>query len=122
MTFFDILSYLFYKNKPKDRDLVEEDIQQFTPYMVNRWLSFYDKAQCVFVNETLNKFSTIEDNKSSIFKFYYELIPRLKFKRISYNKKIKEEKSDSDKQKDILMIAKNHNISSREVQLYMDFL
>jgi hypothetical protein len=122
MTFFDILSYLFYKNKPKNLDLVEEDIQQFTPFMVARWLSFYDRVQCVFVNETLNKFTTIEDNKASTFKFYYELIPKLKFKKINYNKKIKEGKDDSDKQQDILILAKNHNISSREVRLYMDFL
>jgi hypothetical protein len=122
MTFFDIISHLFYKRPIKEASLEEADIQQFTPYMISRWLSFYDKRQCILSNETLNRFHSIDENKSSLYKLYYELIPKLSYKKIQYIKKTKESKDENSLEANIIMLAKNHNISSREVKMYMDLL
>jgi hypothetical protein len=44
------------------------------------------------------------------------LIPRLKFKRISYIKKIKK---DKDEEENLNLLAKNKNISVRELKNYI---
>ena len=71
---------------------------------------------CVFVNETLNKFSTIFEDKQEAYKLYYYLIPRLKFKKISYIKKIKKDKEEEE---NLNLLAKNKNISVRELKNYI---
>ena len=72
---------------------------------------------CVFTNETLNKFSTIFDNKQESYKLYYYLIPRLKWKKISYIKKKKKEEEEVD----LSSIAKNKNMSVRELKMYLNY-
>ena len=62
----------FVKNKNSE-DLNNDSLTQFTPYMVNRWLSFYDKNKTIFVNETLNKFCSLFEDKNEMYKLYNEL-------------------------------------------------
>jgi hypothetical protein len=47
---------------------------------------------------------------------YYYLIPRLKWQKISYIKKIKKEKEEEDS---LQLMAKNKNISVRELKQYI---
>ena len=57
-----------------------------------------------------------EDNKNfQTYKLYYHLIPRLKWKRISYIKKKKKDEEDID----LKAIAKNRNMSIREIKMYI---
>jgi len=120
MNFFDLLRKLLFSKKTVAEDLDNEGLQQFTPYMVNRWLSFYGTNQAVFVNETLNRFTGLHDDKNEMYKLYYNLIPTCKYKKISYvkKKKEKEEKEDTN----IPIIARNQMISQREVSIYLDFI
>ena len=118
MNFFQLQNKLFYSNKSKQPDpLDSEGEQAFVPFLFNRWLSFYDNNMCVFTNETLNKFSTIFDNKQESYKLYYYLIPRLKWKKISYIKKKKKEEEEVD----LSSIAKNKNMSVRELKMYLNY-
>lgn len=119
MNFFDLLRKLIFSKKTIAEDLGSEDLQQFTPYMMNRWLSFYGASQAVFVNETLNRFTSLLDDKGEMYKLYYNLIPTCRYKKIEYvkKKKEKEEKQDTN----IPIIARNQMISQREVNLYLDF-
>lgn len=116
MMFFDILRALLFSKKKEDR-LDNDSLQAFTPYMVNRWLSFYDRSKVVFVNETLNKFCSLFEDKESLYDLYNNLIPRSSFKKINYIKKIKEEKAEDE---NIVVIAKNNMLSKREVLIYVD--
>jgi hypothetical protein len=119
MNFFQLLTVLFYNKKAlKEDNLDSETLQQFAPYIINRWLSFYDKSKCVFVNETLNKYSNLFEDKNDMFKLYYNLIPQSRFKKLSYIKKKKEEKETQ--KEDIEIFAQNQRISTREVKQYMD--
>jgi len=121
MNFFDILRILFFK-KTNSADVINcDDLQSFTPYMINRWLSFYDNQRAIFVNETLNKFSGLHEEKSESFKFYSNLIPLLRFKKINYIKKNKDKTTDKEDNKSTI-IARNNLISSREVEMYIDLL
>jgi len=120
MNFFQLQNKLFYSKKENAGELDSEGEQAFVPFLFNRWLSFYSKELPGFVNETFNKFGNIFDDKQEAYKLYYYLIPRLKWQRISYIKK----KKKGDKEQEILEglhnIAKNKNISTRELQLYVE--
>ena len=117
MNFFQLQNKLFYSKKEKAGELDCEGEQAFVPFLFNRWLSFYNKELPGFVNETLNKFGGIFDDKQEAYKLYYYLIPRLKWKRISY---IKKKKKDKEEIEGLHVIAKNKNISTREILQYVD--
>jgi hypothetical protein len=121
MNIFDLIRFLFFKVKNSPKEVTEEMSQCFMPYMINRWLSFYDRSQAVLVNETLNKFSNVLGDKSKMYKLYDNIIPRLSYKKITYVKKVKQEKDKENEIENIAMIASNKNISEREVKQYVEF-
>jgi len=120
MNFFDLLRKLVFSKKTNAEDLDYEGLQAFVPYMLNRWISFYDKSQAVFVNETFNRFTGLFDDKNEHYKLYHHLLPTSKYKKIAYvkKKKEKEEKEDIN----IPILARNQMISQREVSIYLDFI
>lgn len=120
MNFFDLLRKLVFSKKTNAEDLDYEGLQAFVPYMLNRWISFYDKPQAVFVNETFNRFTGLFDDKNEQYKLYYHLLPTSKYKKISYVKKNKEKEEKEDT--NIPILARNQMISQREVSIYLDFI
>lgn len=121
MTIFDIINTLFFKRKNSCEDFNLENLNSFQPYMINRWLSFYDNHRAVFVNETLNKFSGIFSDKVDSYNFFFNLIPQQKYKRIQYIKKPKRELNNTEPD-NLTRLASNANISRREIDQYIDFL
>ena len=119
MNFFQLQNKLFYSKKEDAEYLDSEGEQAFVPYMFNRWLSFYSKEMVVFTNETLNKFGSIFQDKQQAYRMYYHFIPRLKFKRIVYAKK---PKKDQEEEENLELIAKNNNLSVRELKDYMSLV
>jgi hypothetical protein len=118
MTFFDILRTLLFVKKTAE-DLCSEGLQQFSPFMVNRWVSFYDKSKSIFINETFNKFASLFEDKNEMYKLYFNLIPQSKFKKINYIKKKKESQEEDIR---VSVIAKNNMLSKREVLQYIDLI
>ena len=119
MNFFQLQNKLFYSKKDKAEDLDAEGEQAFVPFLFNRWLSFYNNDMCVFTNETFNRFSTIFDDKQQAYRLYYYLIPRLKWKKITY---IKKKKKEAEEEENLQLIAKNKNISKRELLQYVELV
>jgi hypothetical protein len=120
MNFFDLLRKLIFSKKTNAEDLDYEGLQAFVPYMLNRWISFYDKSQAVFINETFNKFTGLFDDKNEQYKLYHYLLPNCKYKKIEYIKKQKEKEKTENK--DVEILARNQMLSKREVNLYLDFI
>lgn len=116
MNFFDILRTLLFAKKTAE-DLCSEGLQQFTPFMVNRWISFYDNSKTIFINETFNKFASLFEDKNEMYKLYFNLIPQSKFKKINY---IKKKKETQDEDPSVAVIAKNNMLSKREILQYID--
>ena len=58
--------------------------KNFSPYMVTRYLSFYDKDLLNYANETVNRYSQIFDTDEEAFRFFENVIPKLKRKNIKY--------------------------------------
>ena len=117
MNFFQLQNKLFYSKKDKAEDLDAEGDQAFVPFLFNRWLSFYNNDMCVFTNETFNKFSTIFNDKQQAYRLYYYLIPRLKWKKITY---IKKKKREDEEEVNLELVAKSKNISRRELLQYVE--
>lgn len=118
MNFFEILRSLLFTKKIAE-DFCNESLQLFTPFMVNRWVSFYDKSKAVFINETFNKFTSLFEDKGEMFNLYLNLLPQSRFKKINYVKKQKETKEEDNTAS---VIAKNNMLSKREILLYIDLL
>ena len=118
ITIFDHLNSLVFKNK-RSEDLNDDYLQTFLPYMVNRWFSFYGEAQAVFVNSTLNKYIGIfGTDKYRQYKFYEHIIPRCRFKRLSYIKK-KKKAGKEEEIEHLELAAKNMQLSVRELKQYI---
>lgn len=124
MNFFQIQNKLFYSDKRKQPEpLDSEGEQAFVPFLFNRWLTMYSKETVGFVNETLNKYCGIFDtDKQKTYKLYFNLIPRLKFKRINYIKKVKKDKDQKEEEVNLKMVAKNNFMSSRELAQYKELI
>ena len=117
MNFFQIQNKLFYSKKDDAGFLDQEGESAFVPFLLNRWLSFYSKDTPHFVNETLNRYSGLFEDKQQLYRLYYNLIPRLKFKRIQYIKKVKK---DKEEEVNYALFARSNNISIRELKQYVD--
>lgn len=113
---FASINRLMYKNT----EVTSDTINEFSPYMTNRWISFYDTQQAVMINEVFNKHAPIFEDKYDQFKFYDALIPKLRYKKMQYVKKPKELK-EKDKEENLIQhIARSNEISTREVREYID--
>ena len=73
MNFFQIQNKLFYSKKDDAGFLDQEGESAFVPFLLNRWLSFYSKDTPHFVNETLNKYTGLFEDKQQLYRLYYIL-------------------------------------------------
>lgn len=94
MTIFQYLNSLLFSKKKIDMNC--DDESQFNLFMINRWSSMYSKEINEYVNETSNKYWSLFDDKLNQYNYLYNLLPRLKFKRLNYLKKIKKEKKNKE--------------------------
>ena len=108
-------SVLFTKQK---LNKLNEDETQFNLYMLNRWCSMYSPDITQIINETTNRYKEIFSLKQDQYNYIFNILPKVKKKRINYIKKIKSEEEKEDD--NIPIIAKNLEISEREVKEYID--
>lgn len=119
MNFFQIQNKLFYSKKSRAEYLDDEGERAFVPFLINRWLSFYSNDTINFINETLNKYAGLFEDKQKQYRLYYNLIPRFKYKRVQYIKKKKKDADDEIDETQLALIARNNNISVRELKSYL---
>jgi hypothetical protein len=92
MTIFQYINSILFSKKKIDMNC--DDESQFNLFMLNRWTSMYSKELNEYVNETSNKYWNLFDDKNNQYNYIHNLLPRLKYKRISYIKKIKKDKKE----------------------------
>lgn len=78
---FNTINHILFDKKG---EMTSELLEEFSPYMVTRYLSFYDKDLLNYANETVNKYSQIFDTDEETFRFFENVIPKLKRKNIKY--------------------------------------
>ena len=114
--FFETLNnILFEKNSSKISDV--DAIEQFSPYMINRWCSMYSSDMCHIVNQTTNRYHRLFDDKETMYTLYLNLLPRVNKRYIKYIKKKKKEVVETDDQVDLL--ARTLELSKREISNYI---
>ena len=88
---FKASNYLIF-DKPK-KELDGELLAEFSPWMTTKTFSFYGDGQLTdYINDTLNRYSDLFKVKEDQFRFFENIIPKQKRKRITYIKKAKKEK------------------------------
>jgi hypothetical protein len=113
---FDVIDFVLKKTN------VDVSLFDFkTNYVLNRWLSMSDQNIAKIVNATTNRW-LLKNNSINILKFYRSFLPKIN-KRIKYIKKTSKLKNSD--QKDFVTLARNFELSTREIEMYentIDFL
>ena len=119
MNIFDQLRDIIQHKK----NSISEDIEfekDFTPYMVQRWLSFYSPQYAIILNYSVNSSWQAVDEKAMWYKFFIGVIPKSRFRNIKYIKKNKE-KTQAKLNTDIVNhLADRFELSRSEITSYIE--
>lgn len=92
-------------------------LEDYIPFLINRWLSFISPSACGAINESVNSLGNID--RSFHYKLLLRLYPKCKqIPFIKYIKKVKEEKTKEDNKVEVL--ASNMEMSQREMKLLLE--
>jgi hypothetical protein len=116
VTIFDYISNILFTKKENCFSTVDDE-KQFSPYLINRWLSMYGKST-ISACDIANKYTQVFSNKAECYKFLSVIFPKVTQKKIEYIKKKKTEEDDAN----FLLLAKNKELSVREIKNYIDLL
>ena len=121
MTIFDIINDVLFKKKGNLLDKKENE-SDFQPYMLQRWASMYSNLNVRLLNATTNKMNKAMENKPQWYKLFLDTLPKSRYKRIRYIKKVSNgpKGKPDDTEKAIAFIAKQKQISAREVKQYVE--
>jgi hypothetical protein len=121
MTLFDVLSDVMFFKRGDQLQTIESE-SDVNPYMLNRWMSMHSPNTALLVNEYNNRLWSVFQNKRDWYRFCLSVVPRNRFTKIEYIKKGAKEKSatKADDEKVYQMLAKNLELSVREVKSYVN--
>jgi len=114
---FDTLNDILISKKGDQLDNIDNE-KEYSGYLINRWLSMYSPNLAIIINETVNKYYNNFITKKEHYKFLCKIIPNSSRKKIEYFKKDKAENQIDDKI--IGFLAKNMQLSKREIYQYVD--
>ena len=109
-SFFDFVTNILFEKNKIDMDITS--VELYSPYIVNRYITFADKSLVHLVNESVNKYGGVFTINAEHYNFLHVLIPKLKRKYINYTKKIKRDKNMYE------LVCNLYELSQREVDLY----
>lgn len=111
MTIFDYIKDIIVT---KRGDL---QLDEYVPFLVNRWLSFINPTVCFAINQVNSK--VLLENKEMHYKTLIALFPKMKYcPKINYIKKVKEDEQEEEDIR-IKALAENLEISKREARLLL---
>ena len=121
MTFFDVINDILFHKKKNKLDNVDNH-QHFVPFLINRWCSMYNSTMCRYINDTLNRYPGLFEDKQDMYKAYTHIIPRVKQKFIRYIKKSKKDEStEQDSDTPTALLAHELELSEREINMYIEY-
>ena len=117
-TIFTYIDSLLFDKSYKSSVNYEET--QYNNFMVNRWCSMYSTDISEIINQTVNRTWSQVVSKEDHYKFLLYLLPKQKRRKIEYLKKIKAVPVKKEDNNFDAILAKNKELSIREIQLYKD--
>ncbi len=112
MTIFDYINSVLYTKNHITLNC--DDESQFNSFMFNRWVSFYSSDMNNIVNEVTNRQIPSLITKQDQYDMFFYIMPKLKYKKIDYIKKVKKE----DKEEEVYI---PEFLSKREYKQYVEF-
>ena len=95
-----------------------DDENSYIPYMINRWVSMYSPDHAMIINSTVNWMGQALETKLDHYNFLHSILPKSKWKRINYIKKVKEDKDEEDNK--VQLLASTLELSEREVKYLLE--
>lgn len=117
MNLFNYLNNLIFTKKQPSRNTVEQ-ASDYQPFLINRWCSMHDKQTANIINTTVNTMFPVFEDKTKHYSFLHKILPRAKFSKINYIKKVKKEPLPEQ----IAQLARNVELSQREINHYVEQL
>lgn len=115
MNIFDVLKDII---ETKNGDMLDnfDNLQEFQPYIVCRWLSMYGEDYAQLLDSTVNEVYPGIESKEMWYKLLMAVVPQGKYRFTQYIKKPKQQKKFTDKEKSIINILSNNlELSKREI-------
>ena len=110
--FFDFVTNILFEKDKVDIDVTSAQI--YSPYIVNRYVTFADVRFVSAINNSVNMYGSVFSINVDHYNFLHALIPKTKRKYINYTKKIKKDKKIYER------VCKRYELSRREVDLYSE--
>ena len=110
--FFDFVTNILFEKDKVDIDVTSAQI--YSPYIVNRYVTFADVRFVSAINNSVNMYGSVFSINVDHYNFLHSLIPKTKRKYINYTKKIKRDKTTYER------VCKRYELSQREVDLYSE--
>ena len=89
--FFDFVTNILFEKDKIDIDVTSA--QLYSPYIVNRYVTFADTRHVLAINNSVNMYGSVFSINVDHYNFLHALIPKIKRKYINYTKKIKKDKT-----------------------------
>ena len=118
MTIFDYISDILFTKKKNLLNTVDEE-SEFTPFLVNRWLSMYSTSVAQDCN-IINKYLSIFESKKDLYSLFHAVFTKHPSRKINYFKRKKSEKTEDDEL--VQRIAASKELSQREIKEYLNTL
>ena len=115
---FEYINSILFKSKGPGTENLNEN-SDFQPYLVQRWCSMHSAEIAVLLNQTSNVSWSALQNNTMWFQYMTSTIPKCKFQRINYIKKKKDTETVKSQKEIINKVANNLEISTREVNSYI---
>jgi len=110
--FFDFVTNILFEQNKIDIDVTSAQI--YSPYIVNRYITFADTRFVPLINNSVNMYGSVFSINVDHYNLLHCLIPKTKRKYINYTKKIKKDKTAYER------VCKQYELSQREVDLYSE--
>jgi hypothetical protein len=122
VAFFDILNDILFHKKGDKLDNVDS-YSEFSPFLVNRWCSMHSPNMCKVVNDTVNRYHSIFEDKADLYKLYIHFIPKASQRYIRYikKKKIDPDEIDVEVAEKNRILAKSLELSEKEISMYIQY-
>tara|TARA_Y100000310_G_scaffold155108_1_gene154589 strand:- start:554 stop:934 length:381 start_codon:yes stop_codon:yes gene_type:complete len=111
-SFFDFVTNILFEKNKIDIDIAATEL--YSPYIVNRYVTFADKSLVRLINDSVNKHGAIFNINVEHYNFLHTLIPKIKRKYINYTKKKKKDREVYER------VCNVYELSQREVDLYSE--
>lgn len=116
MTIFDAISDVAFRKRHQELP-AGHSVNQF---LLQRWLSMHSPEVACLLNETSNTQWASMTDTQEWYDYFFTIVPKLPFKRISYIKKAKKDKEQKSKNaNEVELLSELTQISKREAAEYI---